>query len=245
LFADCFTENGRPAIVSVVARGSAGFGATLKVTVPLPEPLLSPITTQSTVDAAVHVHAPPLTIVTVTVPPPPAALNCCSVGAIVNVQTCGAAWLTVKVWPAIVIVPDRAGPLFAATENATLPLPEPPGADVTLIHGAFDTAVHVQPSPAVTVTVPLPPASATDWLAGAIANVHWGAGADCVTVNVWPPTAIVPLRAAPMFTATVKLMVPLPVPDPPLTIVIHGVVVVAVHEQLGSVAVTAMVPGPP
>jgi hypothetical protein len=66
-----------------------------------------------------------------------------------------AAWLTVKVCPASEIVPLRAVPLLAATLNPTDPLPVPDVPDVTLIHGTPLVAVHAQPAPAITVTVPV------------------------------------------------------------------------------------------
>ena len=48
------------------------------------------------------------------------------------------------------IVPERGAPLFAATLNVTTPMPEAPGPDVIVIHGAVLTAVHPQPAAAVT-----------------------------------------------------------------------------------------------
>jgi len=61
----------------------------------------------------------------------------------------------VKVWPAIVIVPDRAVPVLAATLYPTDPLPVPDAPEVTVIHVAPLVAVHVQPDVAVTATVPV------------------------------------------------------------------------------------------
>jgi len=63
--------------------------------------------------------------------------------------------LTVKVAPAIVSVPVRAAPEFAATEYPTVPLPEPLAPLVIVSHDAFDAAVQEQPLPAVTETEPL------------------------------------------------------------------------------------------
>jgi len=40
-------------------------------------------------------------------------------------------WLTVNVWPAIVIVPIRAVEVFASTEYCTTPFPFPLEPDVT------------------------------------------------------------------------------------------------------------------
>lgn len=76
---------------------------------------------------------------------------------------------TVNVWPATVNVPDLAAPVFAATVNATLPLPIPDVPLVIVIHAAFDVAFHVQVLVVVTVVDPLAPAASTFWLEGAIA----------------------------------------------------------------------------
>jgi len=53
--------------------------------------------------------------------------------------------------------------------NATVPLPLPEAPFVSVIQASFAVAVHAQPAPAVTPTLPLPPAASTAWLAGAIA----------------------------------------------------------------------------
>ena len=67
-------------------------------------------------------------------------------------------------------------------------------------------------------------------------------GAPCETVNVWPPTVIVPVRAEPALAATVKLTVPLP--EPLLLVVIHGTLLTADQAQLAAV-VTVNEPLPP
>ena len=55
----------------------------------------------------------------------------------------------------MVIVPFRAAPVLAATLNPTGPFPDPDAPEVTVNHwGALLVAVHAQPTPAVTVTVP-------------------------------------------------------------------------------------------
>ena len=82
-----------------------------------------------------------------------------------------------------------------------MPLPLAPAVTVSQLV-ALLTAVQPQPVPAVTVTVPV---VAVDDVrfddVGAMVNVH-GAPA-CVTVKVWPPTVIVPVReVVPVFAAT-------------------------------------------
>src|SRR5581483_761014 len=92
-----------------------------------------------------------------------------------------------------------------------------------------------------TAPEPEPPAAAAAWFDGPIETAH---AADCVTVNVRPPTPIVPVRAPPPFAATVNAIVPLPLPDAPLVIEIHDAVDEAVQEQTAG-AVTVKLPDPP
>jgi hypothetical protein len=63
----------------------------------------------------------------------------------------------VKVFPAIVIVPIRTGPVLAATEYCTVPFPLPLEPPVTVIHESLLTAVHGQPVMLVTPTLPVEP----------------------------------------------------------------------------------------
>ena len=69
-----------------------------------------------------------------------------------------AAWVTVTVCAATVIVPVRALKLvFADTEKPTVPLPVPSVPEVIVIQDAPLMAVQLQPAPAVTVRLlPLP-----------------------------------------------------------------------------------------
>ena len=74
-----------------------------------------------------------------------------------------AACVTVNVWPAIVSVPVRSAPVFAAIVKLTGPLPVPPGPDVIVNHPALLPALHAQPAVVVTVTVvPAPPDAPID-----------------------------------------------------------------------------------
>ena len=70
-------------------------------------------------------------------------------------------------------------------------------------------------------------------------------------MNVCPATVIVPERGAgvscgvaPVFAATLKLTVPLPVPDPPPVTVIQLAFDAALHAQFDPL-VTLMLPLPP
>ncbi len=147
-----------------------------------------------------------------------------------------------KGWPAIVTVPLRAAPVLAATLNPTVPLPVPVAPDVTVIHAAFDVAVHPHAEPAVTATVPVPPLAPTDSLAGAIAKPH--TAPPWLTVKVCPAIVSVPLRAALLFAATLNRTAPFPVPDAPDVTVMKAAFEVAVQLHEGP-AVTATVPVPP
>ena len=71
------------------------------------------------------------------------------------------------------MVPVRAGPVLAATVNATVPFPLPLAPLVIAIHGVEVVAVHPQPDAPVTLTdVPAPPAADSDWLVGLIVTAH-------------------------------------------------------------------------
>jgi len=160
----------------------------------------------------------------------------------------GAACDTVKVCPPIVNVPVRAAAVFAATPNATAPLPVPDAPLVTVNHGALARAVHAHVfAEAVTATEPAPAVSATSWVFGEIVMAQGGGGgAACVTVNVFPPAAIVALRRLlPALAATVNVTLPLPVPECPVVRVIQGALVVAVQAQVVAEAVTEIEPNPP
>src|ERR1700724_2388630 len=99
------------------------FPGAVKATVPLPVPDAPvAIVSQLAFEAAVQPHPAPA--VTVTLPPPPAAGTEPLGGAIANVQE-RAVCVTVKVFPPIVNMPERAAPSLAATLNVTAPLPEP------------------------------------------------------------------------------------------------------------------------
>jgi len=74
----------------------------------------------------------------------------------------------VNVWPAMVAVPVRCGPVFAATLYPTAPFPDPAAPDVIVIQGALLAAVHVQPAVVVTFTVPVDAVSGAFWPVGAI-----------------------------------------------------------------------------
>ena len=81
-----------------------------------------------------------------------------------------AAWVTVKVCPAIVAEPLRdVVAVLAATLIATVPLPEPLAPLVTVSHDAVLDALHAQPAGAVTPTLVDSPAAIAFALVGVIA----------------------------------------------------------------------------
>jgi hypothetical protein len=147
----------------------------------------------------------------------------------------------VKVWPAIVIVPERFAPVvFASTVNCTVPDPVPEAPLVTVIHGALLVAVQGQPPLAVTATVALPPPTTKGCVDGAIVNVH---PPSWFTVTVRPPIVAVPLRTGPVFAWNSSCTVPFPVPLAPFRTPIHEALLVALHVHSAPVVTaTSWVP---
>jgi hypothetical protein len=151
-------------MVSVPVRAGPVFAAALKATLPLPVPD-APLVTVSQGAFAAAVHAQDaVDAVTATDPVPPESPTLCVVGPMENVQGGGgaAACDTVNVCPAIVSVPLRAAPVFAAIAKATVPLPVPAAPLLTVSHATFAVAVHAQVAlEAVTATELVPAVSAT------------------------------------------------------------------------------------
>jgi hypothetical protein len=83
---------------------------------------------------------------------------------------------------AIVNVPLRAAPVFAAMLKPTGPLPVPAAPEVTVIHATLLVAVHAHVAPLVTVTDPVLAVAGAFRLVGAMAYVQAGVGAaDWIT----------------------------------------------------------------
>src|SRR5437867_1532304 len=109
-------------------------------------------------------------------------------------------WITVKVWPpmVIVLVRDLPLPLYLLTEYTTVPVPEPLEPEVMVIQESFATAVHGHPSEEMTDTLPVPPALAKAALAGLREYVHgaW-TGLMMRSIGAWTGLmmrSMVPLR---------------------------------------------------
>jgi len=167
--AACDTVKVCDAIVSVPVRvAEVGFAATLNTTDPLPLPL-APLVTVIQLSLLTADHGQPAPAVTVEAPVPPEAAADMVVDDSANVQPAPAC-VTVKTWPAIVIVPTRCDVLaFDAAEKPTVPLPVPDAPLVTVSHETLLlTLVHAQPAGAVIVVDPVPPVDTTVWLVGEI-----------------------------------------------------------------------------
>ena len=140
------------------------------------------------------------------------------------------------------IVPVRAGPVFAATEILTVPLPLPGEPLVTVIQVLLLTAVHAQPVELVTLKLVFPPAAEIFVEVGdkvKLQPLAW------VIVKICPLTVIFPVLSNPVFAATEKLTVPLPPPGEPDVTVIHGESLTAVHVQPApEVTLKLLVPPP-
>jgi len=192
--AACVTVKLWPAIVRVPVRvADPVLAATLYVTVPLPLPL-APAPTVSHAALLVAVQLQPLAAVTVTVPVAADETKLAALDERLNVHATPAC-VTVKVWPPMIIVPVRdVADVLAATLYVTVPLPLPLAPAATVSHAALLVAVQPQPLPAVTVTVPVVADETTLAVLDERLNVHGAPG--WVTVKVWPPTVIVPVRAA-------------------------------------------------
>ena len=170
--AGCVSVTARPAIVAVALRGTVPvFAATENVTAPLPLPA-APAVMFSHADPSDADHVQPPGAVTENVTGPPVRATACATGDTEYVH--GApAWVTPRASPAIVIVALRLAVVpFAATVNATVPLPLPLAPLVIAIHDAVSEAVHPHPAGAVTENVLAAPDAPIDRLDGDAPYVH-------------------------------------------------------------------------
>jgi hypothetical protein len=106
----------------------------------------------------------------------------------------GDAWLIVSTTSPAVMVPARAGPVLAATVNATLALPEPDD-DESVSQLALLSAVHEHPPSAEIAIVPEPPGAAKPL--GLAVAVRPHGEPSCRTRARLLLTLIVPSRAVP------------------------------------------------
>ena len=124
--------NVRPAIASVPDRPGPFVDATVKLTVPLPLPL-PPAVIEIHGALLLALQAQPAGAATETAPVPPAGATDCDSGDIAKVHA--SPCVTVTVCPATVSVPERGGPVDAATLNEIVPPPLPFASDAIAIHG--------------------------------------------------------------------------------------------------------------
>jgi hypothetical protein len=110
--------------------------------------------------------------------------------------------VTVIVWPAIVSVPVRLElPVFAAMENAVVPLPVPEDPLVMASQPVLELAVQAQVPPAVTETDDEPAVAAADTLVGdtdGLQTPSW------LTVSVSPAIVSVPVRGEVLVLAATE-----------------------------------------
>ena len=130
--------------------------------------------------------------------------------------------------------------VFAAIENATVPLPLPLAPDVIVSQASLLVAVQLQPAAVVTLLL-LELAAAPGFSAvGDTVTVQGGGAPAWVTVTVWPAMVSVPARGdVDVLAAMEKATVPLPLPLTPDVIVSQEALLVAV--QLHPVAVVTLV----
>jgi hypothetical protein len=164
----CVRVTVRPPIVSVIVRAVVcPFAVTCTVTVPLPVPLVPlVIETQLTLGLSAAVHVQPLCDVTEIVSAPPAAAMVGVSGETVYVHVLPLGCVTETSIPAMLIVPVREGPVFAAAVKPTVPFPFPLAPLVTVIQPASLTAVQLQPDVVATENVELPPPTSIERLVG-------------------------------------------------------------------------------
>jgi hypothetical protein len=144
------------------------FAATTTLTLPVPVPD-PPEPTLSQAALLVVLQVQVLPAVTATATDSPAAGEVRVVGEIAYVHAVPA-WVTLNVWPAMVIVPVRCAVLvFAATMTPTVPLPVPVAPEPIVNQAALLVLLHAHVLPAVTPTATGSPAAGEVRFAGEIA----------------------------------------------------------------------------
>lgn len=141
--------------------------------------------------------------------------------------------MTVNCRPAIDTLPVRdVDPVYSEMDSVTVPRPDPVAPPVTAIQVAVDVAVQLQPSPVETLTDTLDGSVPTATLLLDSIVVHELPA--CETVNERPAIVSVPILAnGDVFADAVYWTVPLPVPDPDVT-VSQAVLLVAVQAHVAS-----------
>jgi hypothetical protein len=211
--------------------------------VPLPDPLDPDVTTiQGALLAAVHAHPAPAVTPIVALPPAAGTDDPSVESANEQPWPC----VTVKGFPAIVTVADRAVPVVGATVTETEPGPVTlvPDPDMVIQSTLLD-AVHVHPLVVVTATVPVPPSDPIWYVVGFSVYAHPCEPSDWVTLNWWPAIVMLPVRGGPVVAAISNVTAPVPVPLAEGRIVIQSESATAVHVHNALDARTSMRPDPP
>ena len=103
---------------------------------------------------------------------PPMGDCAAGVASVGETATAAAACVNVTAEPAMVMVPVRAAPVFAATVNWTVPLPLPDAPCAIVMKLEPLVAVHVHPDAVVMGMLRVVPAAGTDALNCPIVNTH-------------------------------------------------------------------------
>ena len=209
----------------------------MNVACPGPLPDVVPIVIHVAPFDAVHVH--PCAVETDAAPCPPLPEIWCADGDTEYEQPFACA--TATLWPDTTTPPFRAGPTLAAIASGTCARPLPLVGPDTVIHGTSDAIDQRHPAPVSTWIGDVAPAAGAFTLSGFTETLHPPA---CRTVTVLPAIVAVPVRSGSFVPGTRNRTEPEPFPLLPLTIVIHGVWLSAVHGQPGP-ALTLICQSPP
>jgi len=157
------------------------------------------------------------------------------VGEIANAQGAAApACVTMALWPAIVMVPDRSLPPLPATANPTAPLPLPDRGGSRVIQPTSVVALQAHSADVVTLTLPSLAAEPTVWFGG---DSSYRQGARCVTCTLLLLTTMSPSRPEPpSLAATRNWTSALPCPAAGENPEIQPAALDAVHAHSGCVA---------
>jgi hypothetical protein len=166
------------------------------VVVPVP---LAALVTVIQLALLVAVQAHPLPVVSENELAPADEGIDCDVAESEYVHAVAPAWVTEKIWPAIVNVPERSAVVvFAATLNVTVPLSVPDAPLVIVIHATLLTAVHEHPVAIPTETLPFPAADEKLWAVGVIEGLHVSENANVfeTLLALTPPGPTADTRAS-------------------------------------------------
>ena len=219
-----------PDTITVPIRTGPGFAATFRMTFPCPVPEPAVTVIHGAFDEAVQEHPGAAPTWNVSPASPAAAmLVLCGVSVVLPLQP--SSWFTVKVWPATVMPPVRAGPGFAPTSYTTVPGPVPAVPETNEIHASLGLAAQGQPWGASTPRErPEAPEAATVALAG-LSEVFTAQPSAWLMAKVSPATAMEPSLGGPLFGMTSNTTIPVPEPEAPAVMMIQASLDTAVHGQ--------------